>query len=266
MEKEENVYVETEGTEKKVVVENAMNSIGVEKVSAVPSKFKDVDALARAYSALQSEFTRRSQRLKELEKRMENLEGEGLAKASGVEKLRKNAEARKAEAQRFDRFIAETERVGVEDSEMSSNPEKPIEKQPLMERAEVENIDSGDATVELELSSNTPAQVESGVGDEAKTGAVYSGAHRQAQGGEGQASVVGTEPSATPSETLYAQVCRDEGVRLKIIGEYLSSLGKTSAPLMTGGAGTFTSPPFRAANITEAGNMALLYFKKPLNR
>ena len=47
---------------------------------------------------------------------------------------------------------------------------------------------------------------------------------------------------------------------------YLSSLGKTSAPLMTGGAGTFTSPPFRAANITEAGNMALLYFKKPLNR
>ena len=132
MEKEENVYVETEGTEKEVVVENAMKNIGVEKVSAVPSKFKDVDALARAYSALQSEFTRRSQRLKELEKRMENLEGEGLAKASGVEKLRKNAEARKAEARLFDRFIAETERVGVEDSDESSNPEKPIEKQPLM--------------------------------------------------------------------------------------------------------------------------------------
>ena len=87
----------------------------------------------------------------------------------------------------------------------------------------------------------------------------------QAQGGEAQASVAGIEPSFTPSETLYAQVCRDEGVRLRIIGEYLSSIGKSGAPLMTGGVGTFTTPPRKAANITEAGNMALLYFKKPTN-
>ena len=40
-----------------------------EKDSAVLGKFKDVDALARAYSALEAEFTRRSQRLKELEKK-----------------------------------------------------------------------------------------------------------------------------------------------------------------------------------------------------
>ena len=265
MEKEENVCVKTEGTEKGVMAEDTMKSIGVEKVSAVPSKFKDVDALARAYSALQSEFTRRSQRLKELERRMENLEGEGLAKASGVEKLRKNAEARKAEAELFDRFIAETERLGVEEGFASSNPEEPIEKQPLVERAEEENIEGGDALVEEKPLSDTPVQVESGVDDVARLGA-GCGIQGQAQGGEGKASVVGNELSTTPSETLYAQVCRDEGVRLKIIGEYLSSLGKTSAPLMTGGAGAFTTPPFRAANITEAGNMALLYFKKPLNK
>ena len=37
------------------------------------AKFKSVDALARAYGALEAEFTRRSQRIKELEKTVENL-------------------------------------------------------------------------------------------------------------------------------------------------------------------------------------------------
>lgn len=37
------------------------------KAAAVPAKFKDVEALLSAYQALEAEFTRRSQRLKELE-------------------------------------------------------------------------------------------------------------------------------------------------------------------------------------------------------
>lgn len=39
--------------------------------AAVPGKFKSVDALLRAYNSLQAEFTRRSQRLKELERERE---------------------------------------------------------------------------------------------------------------------------------------------------------------------------------------------------
>lgn len=63
--------------------------------------------------------------------------------------------------------------------------------------------------------------------------------------------------------SLYEQVCRDEEVRLKIIGEYLASIGKSGAPLMTGGVGLLATPPQKPKNISEAGNMALLYFKKP---
>lgn len=37
-------------------------------------KFKSVDALLQAYTSLEAEFTRRSQKLKELEKRVENLQ------------------------------------------------------------------------------------------------------------------------------------------------------------------------------------------------
>lgn len=43
---------------------------GAEKditAAAVPGKFKDVQTLSKAYEALEAEFTRRSQRLKELE-------------------------------------------------------------------------------------------------------------------------------------------------------------------------------------------------------
>ena len=53
----------------------------------------------------------------------------------------------------------------------------------------------------------------------------------------------------------------DENVRLKIIGEYLSSIGKTGAPLMKGGTGAFAAPPIKARSVSEAGNMALRFFK-----
>jgi hypothetical protein len=263
MEKEENIYVKTEGTEEKVVVEDGVKEDCRESASAVPSKFKDVDALARAYSALQSEFTRRSQRLKELERKVENLEGNA---DSGVEKLRKNAQVRKAEMQRFDKFVAETERACVESEVDAISPEEPTQKQPLSDVLKSDEKANGDTMVEVKTSGTVPAQENNGVGDEAKFGVAVGDAQMQARGGEGLASVAGNEPSVTPSEMLYAQVCRDEGVRLRIIGEYLSSLGKSGAPLMTGGVGAFTTPPFRASNIAEAGNMALMYFKKPLNR
>ena len=263
MEKKENVYEKTEGTGEGCMKENGAREDCRENAPTVPTKFKDVDALVRAYSALQSEFTRRSQRLKELERKVENLEG-GTDGHSGVEKLRKNAQARKAEMERFDSFVAETERVNVQE-DAPLDLEEPTKEQPLNEVPKVENIENVDTMDEVKPLVE-PAQVCDRVGGEAKLGITVGNAKVQAQGGEGQASVAGSMPSAAPSESLYAQVCRDEEVRLRIIGEYLSSLGKSSAPLMTGGVGAFTTPPFRAANITEAGNMALLYFKKPLEK
>ena len=62
MEKEENVLQCGENkTEHAAEAEREK-----EKGSVVLGKFRDVDALKEAYSALEAEFTRRSQRLKEL--------------------------------------------------------------------------------------------------------------------------------------------------------------------------------------------------------
>lgn len=46
---------------------NTAEAEGINEVAAGPKKFKDVQALIDAYTALEAEFTRRSQRLKELE-------------------------------------------------------------------------------------------------------------------------------------------------------------------------------------------------------
>lgn len=62
---EENVCGGKEGTERALEAEGKNGS-------AVLGKFRDVNALAEAYGALEAEFTRRSQRLRELEKRAEN--------------------------------------------------------------------------------------------------------------------------------------------------------------------------------------------------
>ena len=81
----------------------------VEKGSTAFGKFKDANALLEAYESLQAEFTRRSQRLKELEKATENLENRDEKKsASGVEKLRKTSAERRKETKEFDAFIADT--------------------------------------------------------------------------------------------------------------------------------------------------------------
>ena len=110
MEKEENVYEESLGTEKTAGAEEH------EKVLTVPGKFKDVDALARAYGALEAEFTRRSQRLKELEKMVENFEkGNGLSEESKAEKLKKTATARREAAKKFDEFVASVEHARTEE-------------------------------------------------------------------------------------------------------------------------------------------------------
>lgn len=229
MQEEENVYGGTPDTE-----EVAVASVGAEdrkdaekEVSTVLGKFKDVDALARAYGSLQAEFTRRSQKLKELERQAENLKAE--AESSGAEKLRKNAEARRVETKKFDAFVRETEKG-------------PDAKQSLETAEEMPPKSSEEKPKEYGFATKTDA------------GAI--------SGREAIPSVAKSGDPTLSSEELYERANSDEKVRLKIIGEYLASLKKPNAPLTVGGAGTLAAPPVRAKSIGDAGVMALSYFKK----
>lgn len=250
MKEEENVYDETTRAEETTAVSDE------ERASTVPSKFKDVDALVRAYGSLQAEFTRRSQRLKELEKMAENFEkGELDAARSGAEKLRKNAKARKAETKQFDEFMAQTVNVTARETEENEPEAKPeiLQDKPSKETA-----------VDAEISKNGGTVYEMNASTDDTAPAVKGEAEDGTQKGERELKfVAGSENVADPSKDLYEQVSRNEKVRLKIIGEYLSSLGRSGAPLMAGGVGTLATPPIKPKSISEAGNMALLYFKKP---
>ena len=193
----ENVYGQTTATEQ-TDAGCAQENVG----SAGLGKFKNVDALLQAYESLQAEFTRRSQRLKQLERETEERGREGVS-ATGAEKLRKIAEERKAEEAEFDSYVAELEECARSVSD----------------------------TVEVDKGQNSPPVAEN------------------------------REVEALSSDLLYQKAVGDENVRLKIIGEYLSSLGKTGAPLMRGGAGTLVAPPQKARSVQEAGSMALRFFK-----
>jgi len=75
-----------------------------------------------------------------------------------------------------------------------------------------------------------------------------------------------SEGLALSSDELFERANADESVRLRIVGEYLASLGKAGAPITTGGVSMLASPPARAKTVGEAGNMALSYFRKAIEK
>ncbi len=287
MNQEDNVCEETTLTEEtKTMKMDVGEKIRAKNTSAVLGKFKDVDALAQAYNALQAEFTRRSQRLKELERKTENQEAvkngvkEKNADVLGVEKLRKNAKAKRAQAKQFDAFVAdvvaekEAERPVVADANAG-------EKEDLQaESLHTENTPKGNGMLAEDSSLDTldnkrPENVEAEnvlreSGEELMTeeGEMVQSTTRfyhnnAAVEGQKKAEMPVAENGATlfSSEGLYEKVLENEQVRLRIIGEYLASIGKSGAPVTCGNAGILTAPPMRAKSIVDAGGMALHYFK-----
>ncbi len=222
-----------------VEVENRPNT-----ATAALGKFKNVDALLKAYDCLQAEFTRRSQRLKELERAVENSE-EGKTQESAAEKLRKKAEKVRLEEEKFDGFIAELEGASVR----ALSGEALSETKPTPLATEEGQTQEKEATLVQD-----PSKVGESKGVE---GADERGDKRE----ERFVAESRKEPSPTPDE-LYRLANGNEEVRLKIIGEYLHSVGKTGAPLVKGGSGLLSAPPVKAKTVREAGEMALRWFQR----
>ena len=233
---EDNVYNETTLTEDVAAAKKNMGLDGQaeqERASTVLGKFKNVSALAQAYEALEAEFTRRSQRVKELEKLLENSQTVGAGtKQSGAEKLRKTAADRKKKEELFDAFVQEVGQVKTRVDE----PEQNVEPKDSQAPEDIFQQAAKEAKTELGLKAQ----------DEEKSGTDLT----EKKG----------EERALLTEDIYALANENESVRLKIIGEYLSSLEKTGAPLTFGNGGLLASPPLKAINIADAGNMALRYF------
>lgn len=224
----------------------------------VLGKFKDVNALVRAYSALEAEFTRRSQKLKELERKVGNCETAQSEKSGndGVEKLRMHAAQRRREERDFDKFVAELGTANTCAAEASKEAEKQSTST-LYEDGEQNAEQMGiDKTAEIQTQTNMQVLAAGKVTEQ-------DGVSAPDAEETSVASVANDMKSgALSSEELFQKAKEDEGVRLRIIGEYLSSIGKTAAPLMHGGTGTLAVPPVKPKSFGEAGAMALRFFQK----
>lgn len=64
-------------------------------------------------------------------------------------------------------------------------------------------------------------------------------------------------------EELYRAVSQNEGVRARIVGDYLNSL--KGVPLMTDAGTGVTAPAARPKSVAEAGSLALGYLRKRKN-
>lgn len=248
---------------------------------AILGKFKSVDALTKAYGALEAAFTKKSQELATMKQRVE-----GLKKADlGVEKLRKNACLRRQREKEFNVFLrelsgrdeeglAENSVLAAEDLEKQGEKSGRKANAPVGEvftdkadRYELNEEKSGEILVDMlddGLKNNRTERLEKplfsdGVGEKAcrsKKDSLENVSCVQEKKGVAKGKDAGFS-----EEDLYQAVLQNEEVRLKIIGEYLSSIGKKSAPLCTGGVGTLALPPKKAKTVHEAGGMALRYFK-----
>lgn len=258
MKKEENVYE----AENNVGAETARMAQGGEDRSAAKEglaalrKFKDVNALAKAYEALEAEFTRRSQRLKELEKQAENFSLDDLSKRAGVEKLKRNAEARREQAKAFDAFVAT-----VGSADRMATVEEPdgdlaVSQGGFVEETREVGVDFAQSGAEETLVKDVAVAESTTL----EKGDRQEGVAKQGEGASPFVKVSADKPLS--SNELYELAAGDEAVRLKIIGAYLQSVTKTVPPLSLGGAGTLAAPPLRAKSIGDAGTMALQYFKK----
>lgn len=215
MEKENVVVEEQTRTEREGVLDG--KSVGKEnKGSAVRGKFKDENALLNAYGALEAEFTRRSQRLKELERRMSEMTAEKPEKSVETEETMVNA--------------------------ADDKPSKAEDVEPVNDGL-VGDVSSG------EMTRGDDSTKSSSDGAKAVERFVEPGAVELR--GENEIS----------EDEIYKRASANEDIRLKIIGDYFSSLKRSGAPLARGGQGTIATPIAKAGSVAQAGDMALMYFR-----
>ena len=282
MEQKDNVYEKMTQTGDIAVakVDAGLDTSAGNSALAVLGKFKDVNALAKAYGALEAEFTKRSQRLKELERASENWQVRDDASA-GAEKLRKHAKERREETKAFDEFLASVGKAhtdGAGDSQpevMMADAGVQAETSDLQEREKqggMYAMNEKSAQENALVGEGNAAKLERGVAAVGGFGSNQKKLETEKStstsvANEGAFLAVANHGVAkASSDELYQQVCGDEQVRLRVIGEYLSSIGKTNAPLTAVGAGVPITPPLRARTIGDASAMALRYLKQPLQK
>ncbi len=233
--------------------------------SALPPKFKDVNALAEAYNALQAEFTRRCQRLKELEMRAQKFSETDRKQPDNKPKSDDESGVHAAIGTDKALHYPTDNGIGTVSDAVKENSGAATAEMTFADK----DKENAEAAATFGKDNENAALRDSAAADEKQTDERNADLKKAVSGNFAAGETAGNTPD-TPENTPgnfgaggnAAEMKIDEQTRLKIIGEYLSSLRKNDAPLLRGGAGTFGTPPVRATSLEEAGAMALRAFKR----
>lgn len=241
MEGKENVLIENfSKTEQLDTNGRGRVEMNAEKGSTGLGKFKDQNALLNAYGALEAEFTRRSQRLKELERSLAKLQ----------EKAEKPKEAELDVPSDGTQADAPSTKIAVEPESVDGDGKPTLDNRRAGTAKDASPIEIADGEKAVVRGSEEILATEKAQGDEGFDGR------------EIDLPIEKPKEMKEDSESeLYRKATGNESVRLKIIGEYLASLRRSDAPLMKGGFGTVATPIAKAKTISQAGSLALSYLK-----
>ena len=231
-------------------------------------KFKDVKALLEAYQALEAEFTRRSQKLKELEASKEQEAPARRAQTDRVQTEGKPSSEGQTSEEESDKKVStengETPEVGKEEenvaprtalpegaSPLPALPQKAVTEEALPKKAVTEEALPEKAVTEEALRQTALPEL-SAQGDLGQAHA--DAAIAQAPSAEATNSNGGGAVGVTLSEL-------SQQMKNAVIEEYLTAvLAKRGVPFVTGG-GAVSAAKRTPKTVSEAGALANKLFK-----
>lgn len=232
---QESVRGELAGGKDAFLIEEQIATQPIGETNAISlGKFADEKALLKAYNELESEFTKRSQRLKELERENNLLKQEQTDMLSG-----------KDEVVHDETGSAAKEREANSASYLEDDGEITAEVCRFLRQ----NPEAAAYAEAIALKAGTLGDAKSGVLERAYIEVLKDQLQK--------------EREMINDDFIYTSAKNTPEIKERIIRDYLSALsGQKSARLLSGGGESVVMPPNHPKNIAEAGEMATLILRK----
>lgn len=234
------------GNEKNAEQSAAVRNQNLSETGSTPQlgKFKNADQLAKAYNELQSEFTRKSQLLKQLQRETKN-----FVHANQADSF-KNFDGSNETA-------ADQNEIPVSNAEDKKNGVTVTEASPLSEALQASVDEKENADFQADETSVLAEQTTAALINNPKAAEVLCCFDESK-------SALAPKPGSLSEDTIKTYILNNPEIAFKLMQSCLGSVETVSLPLtIKGNAGAISlTPPLKPKTIKEASILAEHFFKK----